>query len=283
MAGILRCGVIAMLMLVACGSEDTSASGGGGSTATGGATSGGAAGSASGGSAGAAGTASGGASGSGGSGGGAGAGGGATGGGAGSGGGPSDAGADASKPAPGPSLGSFQLTYYWVTTEAEFTGAKDTNLYDKSCKLLATVAAKFAAALKIEGTGRLADGRLLNYSGSCSCPTSPCYLVADTQHPWGYGVQNKALVPFRSFAVDKAVIPYGSKVYVPELDGVAVPGDSPWGSFVHDGCFSADDTGGAIIGKHVDWFVALKTHYVALDAKLSLAKITIHQGGARCP
>lgn len=197
--------------------------------------------------------------------------------------GAADAGSDAALPAPGPKLGSFQLTYYWVTTEEEFTGSKDTNLYDKSCKLLATVTAKFAASLKLEGTGRLSDGRLLNYDGSCSCPTSPCYLVADAQHPWGYGVQGKALVPFRSFAVDKAEIPYGSKVYVPELDGVSVPGDSPWGNFVHDGCFSADDTGGAIVGKHVDWFVALKTHYVALDAQLGLTSITIHQGGARCP
>lgn len=194
-----------------------------------------------------------------------------------------DGGADANLPEPGPLLGSFQLTYYWVTTEEEFTGAKDTSVYDKNCKQLALVSAKFAASLKLEGTGRLSDGRLLNYAGSCACPTSPCYLVADAQHPWGYGVQGKALVPFRSFAVDKAEIPYGSRVYVPELDGVAVPGDPPWGGFVHDGCFSADDTGGAIIGKHVDWFAALKPHYATLDAQLKLSKITIHQGGARCP
>ncbi|MCC6901044.1 MAG: hypothetical protein IT377_18845 [Polyangiaceae bacterium] len=285
MARSFRSALLATLLLAACGSDDASTPGGGGSAGAGGGGggSGGAAGGSFGGQSGAAGAPSGGTGGSAGAGGGAGAGGSGSGGGSGTGGGPSDAGADAAKPAPGPSLGSFQLTYYWVTTEEEFTGTKDTKLYDKSCKLLATVAAKFAAALKVEGTGRLSDGRILNYSGSCSCPTSPCYLVADAQHPWGYGVQNKALVPFRSFAVDKSVIPYGSKVYVPELDGVAVPGDSPWGGFVHDGCFSADDTGGAILGKHVDWFVALETHYVSLDAKLGLAKITVHQGGARCP
>ncbi len=250
----------ALLAIAACGSDDS-----GGSAQSGGG-SGGGAGVASGGSAGVAGSASGGASGSGGT---AGA--------------QSDAGPDGALPPPGALLGSFQLTYYWVTTEEEFSGAKDTNLYDKSCKLLATVAAKFAASLKLEGTGRLSDGRILNYDGSCNCPTSPCYLVADAQHPWGYGVQGKALVPFRSFAVDKAEIPYGQKVYVPELDGVSVPGETPWGSFVHDGCFSADDTGGAIVGKHVDWFVALKPHYVTLDGSLGLTTITVHQGGARCP
>src|SRR5688572_4206490 len=104
-------------------------------------------------------------------------------------------GGDDARPPPGASLGAFELTYYWVTTEEEFTGAKDTNLHDSSCKLLATVTAKFAASLKLEGTGRLSDGRILNYDGSCSCPTSPCYLVADAAHPWGYGVKGVALVP----------------------------------------------------------------------------------------
>jgi 3D (Asp-Asp-Asp) domain-containing protein len=190
---------------------------------------------------------------------------------------------DASAPAPGPALGTFKLTYYWVTTEEEFTGAKDTNLYDPSCKLLATVTAKFAASLKLEGTGRLLDGRILNYSGACSCPTSPCYIVADAAHPWGYGVKGWALVPFRSFAVDSSEIAYGSSLYVPALDGVTMPGDAPWGDFVHDGCVSADDTGGSIIGKHVDWFVALKAHYLTLNGALGLSSLTVHEGGARCP
>ena len=248
----------AVCALGSCGSDsgDDAASGGGSASGSGGTVSSG----------GAAGRASGGAGGSGGS--------------AGSSG---DASIDAAKPEPGKLLGSFVLTYYWVTTEAEFSGPKDTNLYDPKCNLLATVPAKFAQSLKLEGTGRLDDGRLLNYDGACSCPASPCYIEADAQHPWGYGVQGKALEPFRSFAVDPAEIPYGSRVYVPELDGVSVPGDAPWGGFVHDGCMSADDTGGGIVGKHVDWFVALKSSYTSLDGQLSLANVTVHEGGARCP
>jgi len=254
--------VLLVLGISACGGDDSGGSDG----------SGGAAGSAAGG--------TGGTSGSAGSGGVGAAGAGAV---SGAGGGAGDAGTDASLPDPGPSIGDFQLTYYWVTTEEEFTGTKDTKLYDKSCKLLATVTAKFASSLKLEGTGRLADGTLLNWDGACSCPTSPCYLVADAQHPWGYGVQGRALTPFRSFAVDKNEIAYGTKLYVPALDGVTMPGEAPWGAFVHDGCVSADDTGGAIIGKHVDWFVALKSGYQVLDAALGLTSITIHEGGARCP
>ena len=196
-----------------------------------------------------------------------------------------DAGNDVAQEAasPGASLGSFQLTYYWVTTEDEFSGAKDTSLYDASCNELAKVTAQFAASLKLEGTGRLSDGRILNYDGGCSCPTSPCYLVADAQHPWGYGVQGRALTPFRSIAVDTSVIAIGTPLYVAELDGVTMPGDAPWGSFVHDGCVVADDVGGGINGKHIDFFSALKQYYTTLDGQLGLTSVTVHEGGDRCP
>ena len=68
-----------------------------------------------------------------------------------------------------------------------------------------------------------------------------------------------------------------------QIDGVMMPGDAPWGDFVHDGCVSADDTGGGIIGMHVDFFAALREHYVALDGQLGLTDVTLHEGGARCP
>jgi 3D (Asp-Asp-Asp) domain-containing protein len=191
---------------------------------------------------------------------------------------------DAGTRAPlGANLGSFQLTYYWVTAEDDFSGAKDTNLYDDSCTVLAVVPSAFAHSIGIEGTGRLSDGRVLNVSGSCGCATSPCYTVVDAQHPWGYGAQNNALVPFRSIAVDRTVIPLGSHVYIAEFDGVTMPGDPSYGQFVHDGCVSADDVGGGIIGKHVDFFAALEAHYRTLDGALGLNSVTVYQGGQRCP
>ena len=150
---------------------------------------------------------------------------------------------------PGAALGSFELTYYWITEESAFGGSDSVSLYDDSCHELSKVPQGFADAIKLEGTGRLTDGTVLNYSGSCGCPTSPCYFAVDAEHPWGQGVQSRALVPFRSVAVDKSVVPYGSSLYIEQLDGVQMPGEAPWGGFVHDGCVSADDTGSAIIGK----------------------------------
>ena len=179
-------------------------------------------------------------------------------------------------------IGTFQLTYYWVTTEADYPGTPDTDLYDSDCTVLATVTSDFASALALEGTGKLIDGRVLNYWGSCGCPHSPCFFEVDAEHPWGVGVQNRALVPFRSIAVDIDVISYGSRIFIPELDGVLMPGDTPWGDFIHDGCVSADDTGGAIIGMHIDFFAALRDYYYDLNAELGLSNVTLHEGGDRC-
>jgi len=184
---------------------------------------------------------------------------------------------------PGATRGSFKLTYYWVTAEDDFPAAADTQLFDSSCALLDTVPAAFADSLDVEGTGRLTDGRVVNTSGACACPRSPCYDPVDAQHPWGFGVMNRALVPFRTVAVDPKVIPYGTGLYVEELDGVTMPGQAPWGAFVHDGCVIAGDTGGDIVGMHVDFFSALKSAYTTLDGKLALDHVTVHDGGARCP
>lgn len=190
---------------------------------------------------------------------------------------------DSGRGAVGASLGTFQLTYYWVTAEDDFTGAKDATLYDDACTALAVVPQAFADSLAIEGTGRLSDGRVLNVTGACSCgAATQCYSVVDAQHPWGLGARGAALVPFRTIAVDRNVIALGSHVYVAELDGVTMPGDATYGQFVHDGCVVADDVGGGIVGKHIDFFSALEANYRILDAQLGLSSVTVYAGGQRC-
>lgn len=193
-----------------------------------------------------------------------------------------DAAIDA-RPPPGAARGTFDLTYYWVTAEADFPGPAEVSLYEPGCTVLARVSAAFASSLDLEGTGRLVDDRLINVTSNCGCARSPCYQETDAEHPWGLGVQDRALVPYRSLAVDRTVIPYGTTLYVEELDGVTMPGDPPWGGFVHDGCLQAADTGGAIVGQHLDWFVGLRASYRTLDGALGLAQVTAFDGGARCP
>jgi 3D (Asp-Asp-Asp) domain-containing protein len=191
---------------------------------------------------------------------------------------------DPGEPGPaGQSLGSFQLTYYWLANEADYSGVKDKPIYAKNCTKLADVSSTFKSALTLEGSGKLVDGRVLNYSGSCSCPSSPCFVVASSQAPWGYGVNNIPLVPFRSIAVDTGVLSIGQKLFVPELEGVTMPGSAPDGGFVHDGCVVAHDIGGAIDGNHIDFFAGRKSYYTTLDGLLGLSSVTLHEAGDACP
>lgn len=179
--------------------------------------------------------------------------------------------------------GTVKLTYYWVARQADYTGANDTILCDVSAKTLATVPLAFANAIRLEGTGRLTDDRLLNVGGSCACPSgmTTCYIVLDPlKYPWGVGVQSRALKPFRSIAVDKAFVPIGAAIYLPQLDGVQMP--SSYG-FVHDGCLVADDVGGGINGAQFDFFAAEKANYLALDGMLKLSSVTAYQSPPRCP
>jgi 3D (Asp-Asp-Asp) domain-containing protein len=192
-----------------------------------------------------------------------------------------DAAIDA-RPSAGAARGTFELTYYWVTSETDYSGTASERLLTPGCALLATVTPEFARSLRLEGTGRLRDGRVVNVSGACPCDTAACFAEVDAEHPWGIGVQDRPLVPYRSVAVDRAVVPYGTWLWVAELDGVAVPGEAPWGGFVHDGCVQAADTGGSIDGAHLDWFVGLKSSYRTLDGDLGLAHVTVSDGGDRC-
>ncbi|MBK9072971.1 MAG: hypothetical protein IPL79_18520 [Myxococcales bacterium] len=134
----------------------------------------------------------------------------------------------------------------------------------------------------MQGTGRLNDGRLIRYAGACDCAESPCFEQVNPRAKWGTGARMRALTPFRSVAVDPRVIAIGAWLYVPELDGLKMPGNAPWGNFVHDGCVVAEDTGGAIDGKHIDFFVAGRQHYNRLDRKHRLDRITVFDGTQKC-
>jgi 3D (Asp-Asp-Asp) domain-containing protein len=181
---------------------------------------------------------------------------------------------------PGKRKGRFQITYYWMA--AETSGPRRVQLYDKRCRKVARVSRAFERQLRLEGGGKLRDGRVLTYSGRCSCPHSPCYRNARRGHRWGTGVRERPLSPFRSVAVDPRRVPIGQVLYIPELDGLTMPGRAPWGGFVHDGCVVADDQGGGVRGRQVDLFAAHKRHYRSLSRRLRTKKVTVFEGGERC-
>jgi len=186
------------------------------------------------------------------------------------------------EPEPKPKLlGTFHMTYYWMEQE-ESSDKKNTAIYTPSCKRIARVNRKFARRLAMEGTGRLEDGRTINVARKCTCKFSPCFFVAKDDHRWGVGVRSRPLSPFRSIAVDKRKIRYGTRVYIAELDGLTMPGAPPWGGFVHDGCVTADDTGGGVKGRQVDFFAAKRQHYDAFFRRHKLTRVTVYDGAERC-
>lgn len=181
---------------------------------------------------------------------------------------------DAPPPAlPGAERGTFSLTYYWVATEGD--GRATTKIFGKTCGVIATSTADFADALATAGTGRLRDGRTLTTDGECKCARSPCFRVIDQR--WGIGAGKRPLVPFRSVAVDRNLIPIGTKLWIREI--VGVDADQ---LFPHDGCVVADDVGGNITGEKIDWFVGDRALYKEIDRALDVKTVTVHDGGDLC-
>jgi len=131
------------------------------------------------------------------------------------------------------------------------------------CEPIAETTREFAHALKMQGTGKLRDGRYVTVWGRCNCPNSPCFRL--TQHQWGIGASGRSLQPFRSVGVDPKLIKLGSLLYIPLLEGRTMPGRPPWGGFVHDGCVVADDTGGAIKNRQLDLFVGRRAWFLGVS------------------
>ena len=122
----------------------------------------------------------------------------------------------------------------------------------------------------MEGSVRVvgADGSgvTYNYAGTAdgyevNCKRYFSWNVSRTKFKvargeYGDGVRRYKLVPYRTIAVDRTRIPYGSIVYIPSARGneIILPDGS---KTIHDGYFFAGDTGGAIKGAHIDVFIGV--------------------------
>jgi hypothetical protein len=141
----------------------------------------------------------------------------------------------------------FRNTHYYVVSEKKYEAeARTADVRSKEGALLARVSSRFKSAMDIEGTGRLMDGRVLNFSSVVDGEIR--YAVS--RHEWGRGVGDCPLLPFRTVAVDRNEVPLGSKVLISETRGMRLPDGT-----VHDGIWRAEDVGGAIKRDRVDLFV----------------------------
>jgi 3D (Asp-Asp-Asp) domain-containing protein len=156
-------------------------------------------------------------------------------------------------------LGTFRNTYYNFPDQRHYRGDL-VKLFDSRCELIAHVPRKFHDTVCVQGSGVLESGRTVSFARrdcSCArrCPRSAqhiCFEVLDEERfPWGRGAMGSAITPLLSVAVDSAVIPLGSSLFIPEY--VGLPRDTMPAS-THDGCFLAQDRGIQVRGQHVDVF-----------------------------
>ena len=174
----------------------------------------------------------------------------------------------------------FRLSFYWLAYEAEYANEEyDTAIFTRQGFFIGRYPQAFVYELKLEGSGVLRDGRVLNYDGECNYGIGTCFRALEpSEHPLGAGAQGRRLDPFRSIAVDPKYIPLGSPVYVPELVGVTMPDGT-----LHDGCLRADDVGSAIKQHKLDFFVESYFNFKAIGENLWWRlKATPHLDEPRC-
>jgi 3D (Asp-Asp-Asp) domain-containing protein len=147
-------------------------------------------------------------------------------------------------------VGDLKPTFYWVALETNDGLPKENPLLDINGDVIAKVSAKFLAGIRMEGTGRLLDGRIVNFHVRTNGEIR--WRVCPPSAPYGYGLENYVLKPFRSVAVDPNVVPIPSRVYIPAAKGIPLPDGS-----VHDGYFEAVDIGEAIQNQRIDVFTAM--------------------------
>ncbi|CDW73033.1 3d domain protein [Stylonychia lemnae] len=162
------------------------------------------------------------------------------------------------------------LTYYWICFESDESGSgpKDTVLKTCGGKNIATVTNHYAKRIRVEGTGKLNDGRVLNIGG-CDCGNSfSCFEEIDQhKYPYGIGPQDNPIFPYSSVAEND--FPIGTTLYVQKLDGLTLPGT---GGQKHNGCVSVDDRGYGFGSNHIDFFVAKEKYYENIDNILKITK-----------
>ncbi len=152
------------------------------------------------------------------------------------------------------SLGRFSPSFFQTVDERDSvfsaTG-KSRTVRGVHGEVLARVSPRFYRRLCVEGSGRLLDGRVVTFSRRHD--GEPRFRVTSSQ----YGLTCRAtpLIPYRSVAVDRRQVRLGSVLYIPAVEGLVLPDGS-----VHDGVFFADDVGGAVRGRKMDFFVGLSSH-----------------------
>ena len=129
-------------------------------------------------------------------------------------------------------------------------------IMDRYGKILARISDKSNKRLRMEGTGKLPDGRIVNYDGVVS--GSVRYVVLDYRAPYGLGIYNEPLVPWKSVAHQLSQLKkyelFKRDIVIPALRGYKTPDGKTL-----DGIYTVHDTGGGLrkVKYNLDFFLDL--------------------------
>ena len=140
---------------------------------------------------------------------------------------------------------SLKPTIYSVSCEFDFTKGSGARFFDKDGNVLYESSKEFYENALLQGTGRLRDGRFINFSRTTD--GVPRWKISNKVE----GYLGK-MVPYKVLAVDPNIIPIGSFVFIPMTQGMRLPNNK-----VHDGIWLAGDIGGDIKGNRVDVFAGV--------------------------
>ena len=140
----------------------------------------------------------------------------------------------------------LKASVYYLALETDYPSSDNSGLFlGSDGRTLHRGSREFREKAGIEGSARLLDGRVLNYHSRVN---GEIRWVEVIKAPYGLGVRCP-LVPMRSAAVDPALIPIGSAIYIKETEGMMLPDGSR-----HDGIWYAHDVGQAIKDARMDLF-----------------------------
>ena len=153
----------------------------------------------------------------------------------------------------GKKIGNLSPSFYWVALEQDSNEERTVDLLDINGGLLLRVTPSFFKQLKMEGTGKLVDGRIINFHTRVDTPNGKeiRWRICPADAPFGYGLEDRKLEAFKSVAVDPTVVPMGSKLYIPAARGAELPDGT-----IHNGVFNAVDVGDAIKNRRIDVFTS---------------------------
>lgn len=158
-------------------------------------------------------------------------------------------------------------TYYYLPQLSDATG--ELPLRDmKSMELGPRLSLRDWCNSAMEGSVRIVnkngDAKTFNYAGVTTENSVDCKKIfkldvsktkfREANGPYGDGLGDLILAPYRTLATDTSRIPTGTVLYIPQARGAKITLSSGR-VIIHDGYFFAGDKGGAIKENHIDVFI----------------------------